>query len=1005
MPDFFEQPILNSPYSEPTQHWELLEDGQPTQRILGKRRPSSYLSPIPRPKNAYSGQMALDLGEVSHKDDKYAISDQINEVRAMVGRWRKLPREKWNVTPETARLLDHWRNHQFASIRPFFCQIEAVETLIWLMEVAPETAEGKRILDRINETSAYANRDLLRFALKMATGSGKTTVMAMIIAWQTINAIRHPQSPRFTKGFLVVAPGITVRDRLRVLQPNDPDAYYQKRELVPMDMMPEVKQARIVITNYQAFIRRERMDVAAGTRKLLEGRTSEEEFNTLETEGQMLQRVLPELMGMKRILVLNDEAHHCYSQNPKAGTADEADEEKEVLKDKEDKAEAEKNNEAALVWISGLEAIKKRLNLLRIVDLSATPFFLQGSGYKEGTLFHWTVSDFSLMDAIECGIVKLPRVPVAENIPSSDLPIYRNIWRNVRDKMPRTTRSRVNMADFLKLPSELETALNTLYSHYEKTSALWEESGAQVPPCFIVVCQNTGISGLIYKYLAGGFIDPDNQTSFQQGRMKLFRNYEDDGTPKAQPQTILIDSEQLDSGDALSPEFLASAQDEIARFKREIVERTGDARKAENLKNEDILREVMNTVGKPGTLGGGIRCVVSVSMLTEGWDANTVTHIFGLRAFGTQLLCEQVIGRALRRQSYDLNDNGLFTAEYADIFGVPFDFAGKPVVSAPQKPADIVDVMAIRPERDACEIKFPRVEGYCTPLQTMRLIAKFSDDSVLELTPEFTGPTRTQNAGIIGAEVDMTIDNLKTMRKATVAFHLTKYLTEHYLRENGKQFPAALFGQAHKIVNDWLDQYLVCSGGTFPGMLTYSLLANNACEKILNAIIAENDDQPIRAVLSPYNPIGSTANVHFITSRKHRWKTDPTKCHLNWAICDSNWEVLYCQQFEKDDRVKAYVRNHALGFEVPYQYMGTPHSYLPDFIVVIDKGDGPVNYVVEIKGEKDDRDQAKHDTMLNKWIPGVNNLQSFGRWEFIQIEKLYEELDWEFPTDDQEEIF
>src|SRR6202042_785096 len=305
-----------------------------------------------------------------------------------------------------------------------------------------------------------ANPELMRLALKLATGAGKTTVMAMIIAWQTINAVRHPGSTRFTRGFLVVTPGLTIRDRLRVLQPNDPDSYYKDRELAPEDMLADIDRAKIVITNYHAFKLRERLELSKGGRSLLRGRG--EELNTLETEGQMLQRVMPDLMGLKNILVLNDEAHHCYREKPEAMG------EEEGLKG-DDRKEAEKNREAARMWITGLEAVNRHLGVSRVVDLSATPFFLSGSGYAEGTLFPWTMSDFSLMDSIECGIVKLPRVPVAENIPGDERPVYGNVWENIRDDMPRKGRGQGGELDPLKLPARLQTALQALYGHYEKT--------------------------------------------------------------------------------------------------------------------------------------------------------------------------------------------------------------------------------------------------------------------------------------------------------------------------------------------------------------------------------------------------------------------------------------------------------------------------------------------------------------------------------------------------------
>ena len=310
------------------------------------------------------------------ESQQYELAQTINNMRAAVDRWRALPDPgQWRVTPETTRLLQHWRHHAFSHLRPFFCQIEAVETVIWLTEVAPALGRaGRPFLDHLEAANQQANPDLARLALKLATGAGKTTVMAMLIAWQTINAARRPTSRRFTRGFLVVTPGITIKDRLRVLQPNDPDSYYQSRELVPGDMLGDLERAKIVITNFHAFKRRETMEVSKGGRALLQGRGPD--LRSLETEGQMLQRVMPELMGMRKVLALNDEAHHCYREKP--GDDDEGD-----LKG-EDREEAKKNLEAARLWISGLEAAGRAMGLARVIDLSATPFFLRGSGYAEG---------------------------------------------------------------------------------------------------------------------------------------------------------------------------------------------------------------------------------------------------------------------------------------------------------------------------------------------------------------------------------------------------------------------------------------------------------------------------------------------------------------------------------------------------------------------------------------------------------------------------------------------
>src|SRR6266568_7142753 len=500
---FFDHPILNSPYDYPARHWELDDQGQPTQRMIDSRRRAEFITPSPKPRKRQGSdaqpQLVFDEGKgLSTSAQQYErTAVMINAVRQQVNEWRSLLNpHHWHVTPETARLLQHWRQHQFNGVRPFFCQVEAVEAAIWLTEVAPNLGKtGEGFLDHLANANNDANPELMRLALKLATGAGKTTVMAMLIAWQTINAVRKPTSKRFTRGFLIVAPGLTIRDRLRVLQPNDPDSYYQSREIVPNDMLDDLNKAKIVITNYHAFKMRERMELSKGGRLLLQGRGGEE-LNTLETEGQMLQRVMPDLMGLKNVMVLNDEAHHCYREKP-----NHEDEDDDLTGD--DKKEAEKNNEAARLWISGIEIVNRKLGLTRVIDLSATPFFLRGSGYAEGTLFPWTMSDFSLMDAIECGIVKLPRVPVAENIPGNEMPMYRNLWENIRKDMPKKGRSQGEELDPLKLPVRLQTALLALYGHYEKTYELWQEKGIKVPPCFIIVCQNTAISKLVYDFVSG----------------------------------------------------------------------------------------------------------------------------------------------------------------------------------------------------------------------------------------------------------------------------------------------------------------------------------------------------------------------------------------------------------------------------------------------------------------------------------------------------------------------
>ncbi|HZL34496.1 MAG TPA: DEAD/DEAH box helicase family protein [Tepidisphaeraceae bacterium] len=988
---FFQKPILNSPYEYPARHWELDRDGQPTQKVLDRRRRADFITPIPKPRKRKSGaQQDIVFNEgmgLSSEKQQYDTAEMINLLRAKLNAWRAIPNSTdWGVTPETARLLQHWRHHPFSGKRPFFCQIEAVEAAIWLTEVAPSAGkDGRFALDYLERVNTEANPGLGRIALKLATGAGKTTVMAMLIAWQTVNAVRRPNSKKFSRGFLVVTPGITIRDRLRVLQPNDLESYFKKLELLPNDMVGDIERARIVITNYHGFKRRETLELPAANRALLQGRGPE--LQTQESPGQMLQRVMPGLMGMKGIVVLNDEAHHCYREKPEAQAQEDA--------AGEEREEAQRNAKAARLWISGLEAVKEKLGINQVFDLSATPFFLSGSGYAEGTLFPWTMSDFSLMDAIECGIVKLPRVPVSDNIPEGEVPRFRELWKQISAKMPRRGRGKAGILDPLGLPTLLQTALDALYGHYAQTFDLWQERGVAVPPCFIVVCNNTSASKLVYDYISGFHRESaDGSRVLHNGRLPLFRNFDEHGNPLPRARTLLIDSEQLESGEGLDSSFREMAGEEIARFRREIIERTGDRGQADKLRDEDLLREVMNTVGKPGRLGESIRCVVSVAMLTEGWDANNVTHVLGVRAFGTQLLCEQVIGRALRRQSYELNEQGLFNPEYADVLGIPFDFNATPVIAPPQPPPPTIHVQAVRPDRDALEIIFPRVEGYRVELPEERLSASFNDDSTLVLTPDLVGPSITHNAGIIGEEIDLNLKHLDQVRQSTLLFHLTKRLIETKWRDPGEEPRLYLFGQLKAITRQWIEKHLVCKGETFPAQLMYQELADMACERITAGITrAQIGGGPVRALLDNYNPQGSTIHVSFNTSKTTRWQTAPNRCHLNWIILDSDWEAEFCRVAEQHPRVKCYVKNHNLGFEVPYQYGSDTRRYRPDFIVLVDDGHGDddlLHLVVEIKGYRGEDAKEKKSTMETYWVPGVNHLGTYGRWAFAEFADVYQ---------------
>ncbi|MCC5967555.1 MAG: DEAD/DEAH box helicase family protein [Natronohydrobacter sp.] len=911
---------------------------------------------------------------------EFNVTEFVNEIRHEVDAWRRLPNpSQWQVSPVTQRLLTHWRalqGDESQTIRPFFCQLEAVEIAVWLAEVAPKLARGRRFRERLEVANNSANPDLFRIALKLATGAGKTTVMAMLIAWQALNAVRASNSKNFTRGFLIVTPGITIKDRLRVLLPNDADNYYRRLSLVPGDLMQDMQRAKIVLTNYHAFKLREKTQIAKGTRAALEGHG--ESVVTLETEGQMIQRVMSELSGLGKIMVINDEAHHCYREKPES--------EAEKLTGDERK-EAEENREAARLWISGIEAAKRRLGLLAVYDLSATPFFLAGSGWPEGVLFPWVVSDFSLMDAIECGIVKLPRVPVADNLPGQPEPLYRNLWKAIGKKMPKKTKGA--LPDPQKLPLELKTAIDALYGHYEKTFHLWEKEQVGIPPVFILVCNNTTNSELLRDYIAGyEREDAEGNLETVHGKCGLFSNFSTDGERLQRPRTVLIDSATLEAGGDIDKSFRDAHAAEIEAFRREQAERNlgGD------IADADILREVMNTVGKKGRLGEQVRCVVSVSMLTEGWDANNVTHILGLRAFGTKLICEQVIGRALRRLSYDVDDEGLFRTEYADIMGIDgLNFSDGPRVAPPQPPRDIISVRAVSPERDALEITFPRVQGYTADLPPDRLDADFSNLEPYVLTPEKVSATVVTMQGIVGASEKLTLDYLKVQRNSTIAANIAKHMIFEKLRDANEAPRMHLFPAAKRIVNQWLNEgHLVTKGGTMPAQLLYRELADEVCDIIFGALIDKpGGERILRAVLDPYNPIGSTRDVNFNTSKATRYHPRPDKSHINWIITDSDWEDKLAAAIEDHPRVAAYTKNHNLGFEIPYLVEGSPRAYRPDFLIRLDTPE-PTTLIVEVKGFRGHDAMLKADTARNKWVPAINRLGRFGQWGFAELRSVHD---------------
>lgn len=997
-PVVIKNPIINSPFEEPKRHFRFTDDGI-TDEIVTGRRTSQYFIPIPHSKKKSPKQLSFDSEWTA---DRIEENSFINQIREKVATWRK--GGYVGITRSTARLLEYWqrpdREHKL-----FFCQIEALETAIYITEVANKYGDAW-IENRLRDANNDANPSIFRVAFKMATGSGKTVVMAMLISWHVLNKLANSQDARFSDTFLIVTPGITIRDRLRVLLPNDPQNYYRQHDIVPPDQMDDLGKAKFVITNFHSFKLRERIAAGKLTKDILKQDNGDSPFT--ETPDQMVKRVCRELGNKKNIIVINDEAHHCYRRKP----------DEDVTKlSPEDRKEAEKRNEEARVWISGLEAVKAKIGVKVIYDLSATPFFLRGSGYSkmtadgkkitEGILFPWVVSDFSLIDAIEAGIVKVPRVPVSDNAMVGDLPTptYRELWLHIRDELPKKGRGAGKTSIEPALPASLEGALHSLYTNYVQYYQKWEQdtkARSQMPPVFIVVCNNTAVSKMVYDYIGGWEKQLPNEAKvLVPGKLPLFNNVNGDRWT-ARPNTILVDSEQLESGEAMSTDFKKIAAMEIEEFKGEYRTRF-PGRDVEKLTDEDLLREVMNTVGKEGKLGEQVKCVVSVSMLTEGWDTTTVTHVLGVRAFGTQLLCEQVVGRALRRMSYALSPISLevdgstieiesFEPEYAEVYGVPFSFIpSSGSIVTPKKQRPITHIRALE-DRISCELTYPRVIGYRYELPSEKLEASFTYSSKLAITPKDV-PTETEVSSILGEAGKHSLDDLKARREQEIDFLLASLVLEKYFRDTEGNSKPWLFPQVLKIARRWRLECLICKDNTFPQLVLLTGKAHDATDRIYRAIVTSTPgEKRLLPILRPYETVGSTRYVDFDTA-KDTYKTNRSKCHISHVVLDSSWEAKLAQVLEDESKVFCYVKNQGLGFTIPYTYKGEEHAYIPDYIVRIEDGHGrddQLNLIIEVSGEPKPEKAAKVATARNLWVPAVNNYGKCGRWAFIEITDPWE---------------
>ena len=1010
-----DNPILNSPYEEPKLHYATDMEGALDYNDVrkGRRIFTPDIQVIPTRQGPQ--QSAFEVNDFA---EQYGDSI-INLCRKEVGKWRV---ENYsNTTRVTKELLIFWFNNpeRHAVKKLFFAQQEAIETAIWLNEVAEKSNAGQHVLNRLRSgqqsVSSESRDQLPRIAFKMATGSGKTVVMACFILYHYFNRQEYRNDTKFADYFLIVAPGVTIKSRLGVLfvdtknkNPADIEDYYRIRGLVPQNMEHRLENlnARLVITNYHTF---EPKILQGNKRSPFDGKVdlkgNKIDTGNKEDFARVVKRTLSKFKTGSRILIMNDEAHHCYLPKSKGKTSDN---------------EESDENERAAVWFSGLRELSQRFKLQNVYDLSATPYYLQGSGYQPYSLFPWVVSDFGLIEAIESGLVKIPFLPESDNSQELTMPVLRNLYDHVREELPRKGQRKAKSEakeegtklkeQPPKIPYLVKLALDQFYNHYleyfQGTRAYQEEKTNlfSAPPVFIVVCNNTSVSKEVYKYIAGyEFLDEADNLKTIPGAKDLFSNYDpSSGVPLKRPPTLLIDSDALDNSEQVNDEFRKIFASEIEEFKKDYARIHGQG-STDQITDAEILREVVNSVGKQNKLGSHIRCVVSVSMLTEGWDANTVTHIMGLRAFGSQLLCEQVAGRALRRmnyflQGYDKDGNPTddkrkiviekFPPEYAHIIGVPFKLFKGGKSSPPPPPVDMTHIKALAERQEGFEITFPNVEGY----RIENIEGEIKYDFLGIENYEIDGskfPTETIMASPISPnEEKLKVKSVLEKRDKELIFLITNELIKFHFSDDEGYPNFQKFNKLKAIVEYWYKEKVVLLN--IEDSAYKRLLFFEDPQKYVNHIARGinphvNTSEFIRPVLNYYNKFSSTRYVNGNTVKG----TYPTKkSQVNLVVMDSDWEGIAAKTLEELKQVKSYVKNQFLGFAIPYVKDGKDKHYFPDFIAQCKGKDGEIkNLIIEISGMSKEKAEKKW-FVENRWIPAVNAIKSkyeFPEWHFIEI--------------------
>jgi len=912
--------IINSPYVEPQQYWDYIRDTREFVLQQG-RRPAGYV-------------VASESSKSFDDPGTFIEIDLVNTIRPRIKKWREdgYP----GVTGITKRLLQHWQDPEERKDRRFFfCQIEAIETLIWLTEAPDADKTGIEIPGDGGEFSRWCN--------KMATGSGKTIVMAMLIAWNVLNKVANAKDSRFSKNILIVAPGLTVRNRLSVLNATATDNYYEEFNIVPSGLMDSLRQGKIKIINWHGLAWQTEEKIAKKKSVDKRGAKSDEAY---------VKEVLGDLANATNILVINDEAHHAWR----------------IPAESKIKGVKKEDIEESTVWVGGLDRINRARGILRCFDLSATPFAPSGKKASEEALFPWIVSDFGLNDAIEGGLVKTPRVVVRDD---------GNVDKDLRSRlyhiyMDETVKDDINQKvdESIPLPDLIKNAYLLLGKDWKATKDEWEKAGYKVPPVMITVANTTFTSARI-KY------------SFDKDAFLLsVAGLGDLCDPE---KTLQIDSSILQKAEAETEEVEIV---EVEETEEEEGEDSPKEKKLTKKQQAELLRKTVDTVGKIGEPGEQIQNVISVGMLSEGWDAKTVTHIMGLRAFSSQLLCEQVVGRGLRRTSYDVGEDGLFEAEYVNIFGVPFTFLPHEGGEDGPPPPPPKPKTEIKPDKENIqhEITFPnvvRIDHVYKPQLTLN-IAKVKS---LELDP-YDSITEADLAAIIAGKPNpaaLTEIDLKEiadkLRLQTIVFKIASSIYNSEQKPDWKGSKETFLIQLIGIIEKFIySDKIVIKNPLFNQddsrkRILIMLNMNKVVQHIWNEIRAVNTEA-LTPVFDKENPIRSSSDI------RTWWTSKPCepfdKTHINFVVVDSKWEFLEAKTINNSNVVKSFVKNDHLNFVVFYNFQGVVRRFFPDFIIKLKTGE---NLIVETKGQDNEQNKTKR-AYLDEWCRAVNQHGGFGLWSW-----------------------